>query len=497
MRAAYHRHIRARSTGPRRLLAAALLPTILLALLAGCAGRPAPSLEPGHLPDLDRPQKAAAYTSPDDLDRPLFGPLMAQDLWRDWLAAWLAPWEREAPRYDAAEVSWGMDLFAARTMYGANLLPKPKGWLDALGRNADMASYPSLMRPAVATANTSFRVLPTAKPAFYDPAKAGEGFPFDMMQNSALPAGTPLLASHLSRDGAWVLCETDTVFGWVPATDLAFTDQAFMDAWRTAEHLTFLRDDVPVSCIYGRFRFMGKVGMVLPRITVLGGDGTTLDALIPARDEQGMAVLLTATLSARDAAAAPLPPTARTLSGLADAIMGRAYGWGGLFGERDCSAMTRDLLAPVGIALPRNSSQQAKAGLAFPLDGLDPARKRRTVLERGVPWLTLLYRPGHVMLYIGRQGNGEDGTPVILHDMWGLKTLHGDTEGRWVVGRTVITSLDLEAGVPGVAPGSTLLERLTAMTVLVPQALEREPYPVTEACPLSGPDLMPRPPAVQ
>ena len=38
------------------------------------------------------------------------------------------------------------------------------------------------------------------------------------------------------------------------------------------------------------------------------------------------------------------------------------YGWGGLYGQRDCSSMLRDLYAPFGIWLPRNSSRQAKIG---------------------------------------------------------------------------------------------------------------------------------------
>ena len=56
----------------------------------------------------------------------------------------------------------------------------------------------------------------------YDPAKAGEGFPFDYFQNSALWPGTPLLITHASRDGAWLFAEAGMVAGWVPAQDVAF-----------------------------------------------------------------------------------------------------------------------------------------------------------------------------------------------------------------------------------------------------------------------------------
>ena len=68
-------------------------------------------------------------------------------------------------------------------------------------------SYPSLARPAITVRNTACRVFPTARPFFLDPGRAGEGFPFDYFQNSALWAGTPLLVTHVSLDGAWFFVE--------------------------------------------------------------------------------------------------------------------------------------------------------------------------------------------------------------------------------------------------------------------------------------------------
>lgn len=57
-------------------------------------------------------------------------------------------------------------------------------------------------------------------------------------------------------------------------------------------------------------------------------------------------------------------------------MMGQHYGWGGMFGLRDCSAMTRDLLAPFGIWLPRNSVAQARTGSVLPLEGMSTAEKK-------------------------------------------------------------------------------------------------------------------------
>ena len=123
---------------------------------------------------------------------------------------------------------------------------------------------------------------------------------------------------------------------------------------------------------------------------------------------------------------------------LANRMLGEPYGWGGLYTDRDCSATIMDLMAGFGIFLPRNSSQQAKLGWVEPLDGEDDAAKKARLLMEGVPFLTLVRKPGHIMLYIGSR----DGEPVVLQTIWGLKTRRRGIEGRRIIGRTVISTLE-------------------------------------------------------
>ena len=117
----------------------------------------------------------------------------------------------------------------------------------------------------------------------------------------------------------------------------------------------------------------------------------------------------------------PLEPSAQGIARLAQNILGQPYGWGGLFGWRDCSATTRDLLAPFGLWLPRNSGDQAQAGTRFvSLEGLTPAQKEERIQALGLPWLSLLWMPGHIMLYVG----APQGRYLVLHSVWGVKTWH-------------------------------------------------------------------------
>jgi cell wall-associated NlpC family hydrolase len=161
----------------------------------------------------------------------------------------------------------------------------------------------------------------------------------------------------------------------------------------------------------------------------------------------------------------PLVATPRNLARLADQMLGQPYGWGGYLQNRDCSALMLDLLSPFGMFLPRNSSQQAKSGEYVSFEGLSAPQKETLVLSRGVPLLTLLYKRGHIMLYLGRM----QGRALMLHDIWGLKTLdERGAEGRKVIGRVAITTLEPGGDLPEVARAGTLLEHMAGMTLLAP-----------------------------
>ncbi|MDD4997876.1 MAG: NlpC/P60 family protein, partial [Syntrophales bacterium] len=134
----------------------------------------------------------------------------------------------------------------------------------------------------------------------------------------------------------------------------------------------------------------------------------------------------------------PLTLTARNMARLARELVGEPYGWGGLAGNRDCSALVRDLFVPFGLWLPRNSSDQAGAGKFIGFQNLAPAEKEALILRWGVPWRTLLWLPGHIMLYIGAR----DGKPLIFHNFWSVRARDAaGKRSKLIVGRAAITTL--------------------------------------------------------
>ncbi|MCX7635491.1 MAG: C40 family peptidase, partial [Syntrophales bacterium] len=131
--------------------------------------------------------------------------------------------------------------------------------------------------------------------------------------------------------------------------------------------------------------------------------------------------------------------TMANIAVLAGEMTATPYGWGGRGGRRDCSSLLRDLFTPFGIWLPRHSQDQALEGGAYvDLSHLSGEEKEQVILARAVPFATLLWLRGHIMLYVGRQ----EGAAVVFHAFPSVK-IHGEGKktGRHAVGRAAITTL--------------------------------------------------------
>lgn len=410
-----------------------LLGTLLLTFLAGCA------VKPSGVADLERfAQDATAYLPAAAAERLLVPPEEQARLDAAYNERFFAPWEQKRASLPAADAFWGVASYGNRQGYAENLQPLSRERWQQLVASLQRESYPSLARPAITVRNTVCRVFPTNRPFFLDPGKAGEGFPFDYFQNSALWTGTPLLVTHVSLDGAWFFAETGFVAGWVPAQDIAWADADFRSAYRTGQYAALLRDDVTLRSAAGDFLTRTHIGAVFP---VAARDETGLQLLVPVRDADGAAVIKTARPAPDAAALKPLPLQPQRIAELANRMLGQPYGWGGLFENRDCSATLRDLFTPFGIWLPRNSGDQAKSGGTFhDLTDLDALAKRERLLQEGVPFYTLVWLKGHIGLYLG--ADPASGEPLLLHNLWGVRTTDSQgREGRALVGRLAITTL--------------------------------------------------------
>jgi hypothetical protein len=427
---------------------------------AGCAVR-----QPATIADIRMlPQDAGVYLA--HVKGPIFDPARQAKYFQQFKDRFFRPWHRIGPKHSAEIVFSGLKKYRIKRLYGENNQPLSPDFLDSMARQSQPGTYPMRHQPAITVTHASIRVLPTHKPVFFGPLHPGRGFPFDMMQNSLVPAGTPVLVTHESKDRLWALVETDWVAGWVRHQEIAVVDEAVMADYSAHPLAGFTADQIPVIPEHSAPVFSGRVGMALP-MKEPASDTGFVTVLAPVRNHLGNAELLEAGVPEQGIQRLPFPATPDNFAGLLNALMGQTYGWGGLYENRDCSALIQDVFAGFGLPLPRNSKDQADFGETIFLQGLSGPEKQDLIQTQGVPLQTLLYMPGHIMLYLGVDPASDH--PVICHAMWGVTTrppLNTHT-GRLVVGRTVITTLEPgKERFPLVQPKDLLVEKLTQMVLL-------------------------------
>ena len=428
--------------------------------IIGCSPDEIPLVSTGPLDDLEKiPQDATAFAEPG-------GSLILQVDERrlgEFEDYWYGPWEQTEPEIcTAEEFGWAAESFPKQSIFGPNLLEVSTSYVEEVTANAQLSRYPSRAAYAITVRNTSMRALPSTDPFFYDFRKAGEGYPFDYNQNSAVWAGTPLFLSHISRDGRFFAVESPYTCGWIDSGDIAYVDEEFVAQYRSANLAAIRRDRIPISNNEGGFLFLGRIGMILPMAARAESE---ISLLAPVADVSRRALLTRFSLLDRDAAPFPLPFSEDQLARLINEILGQPYGWGGLGGYRDCSSTILDVFLPFALPLPRNSRKQAGAGRNVVIEKLSLAEKRERIVSTAVPFRTMLNLSGHNMLYLGTF----EGSPVAFHTIWGLRTESTDESqsGRYLIGKSVITSLSPGREISSLSRSrGDLLSRISSFTLL-------------------------------
>lgn len=365
-----------------------------------------------------------------------------------------------------ARFTQDLDRLAKAISAGKRVRPdgRPPGELLAELRTRFAATRP-VDELRVVLRSTPLRCYPDATPLY----ETVNDRAFDLAQCAELRFGEAVRV--LGRGPLYVYVHAAYGAGWVRAESLSTPlDAAAARRYlRPEEPVVVLEDRVAVwsAAKGGKLLGVARLGLQLPlaRSAAEGSAPAHGDAPLPVWvvGEKGLRRAYLRRRSAlRLGAAVPLSRAA--LFDRAFRLLDTPYGWGGTGGQRDCSRVLMDVFASFGIELPRNSRQQSQSGTErVAVATLDEARKREAIEAAARRGVVLLYLPGHIMLYLGRDGDHL----YALHQFSGYLTpCSGGGETMQRVNRTTVTALELGRG----SSRRAFIERITQLVVFAPKA---------------------------
>ena len=310
-------------------------------------------------------------------------------------------------------------------------------------RNLDVVPDVYNVKYALATENASIRAFPT------DIFLTNEKNLYDYLQETGINYGEPLVVLWESKDDEWYFVQAYDYNGWIrkDSVGLCSRDEyinvvsAFFECnvWcpKNSGEIEFVLGDGTKKNIFLR------IGTYM---LVQDGKIQTVE-----RDKNGNAVFIPVEMPS-DIDGSILPFTSENLLELAGNMLTTPYSWGDSeeYGM-DCSSSLQSLYRCFGILLPRNSSQQIKVAAEI-VNLSEKSRKEKYDEITDLPLGSILYMPGHVMMYLGTY----DGVPYIIQNTTDSAR---DDGGVIMYNSFVLTSINIGKS------GNTLLDRVTYAVV--------------------------------
>jgi hypothetical protein len=370
----------------------------------------------------------------------------------EYIQKYFRPWEQNKVTYTLEDATWGFS-YKEKTIYLENHIKADTKWFEKQINNSNFEKYNTILKKAITLKNTNIRVFPTSSPMFYDPKKLGEGFPFDYNQNSAIKINTPIFLSHYSKDKAWIYMQSNAIGGWIKTSDIAFVDEKFIQEFKSNNYAVAIKEKF---AIYDNsFREYVKVATIFPK--------SKNKYIIARKDFQNNAIITYIDINPLSVQSMPLEFNPKNRIKIAKALLDEPYGWGGLLNNRDCSSFTQDFFVPFGKFISRNSKAQTKNGKYHDISTFSKKEKKEYIKQHGVPFSTLVYLKGHIMLYIGIKQN----EPLVMHNMWSIRLKNKwGKKYRHIIGKSTITTLEPGKELKDFDENNNVLRQIKGIVVL-------------------------------
>lgn len=329
-------------------------------------------------------------------------------------------------------------LFTGRKYIDTSFKEISKNYVQKTDATINLPSKKFIpVKYAMTISYCNVRLLPTDTKFLYDK----QTFDIDRAQVAALDIGEPLIVLHQTKDKKWTYVISLVSEGWIKTTNIAFTNKQRFSDWINAKNFVIVTEpktDIYFDAKMTQYFDYVRMATKLPIINNVNKQITCVK--IPQKSSKGNLIFKKGYIYTADINNKYLQYTQRNVLLQAFKHLNSPYSWGGYDGEQDCSTFIRQVFGCFGFILPRNSLAQIYAE-SNPINlkkDLSDEEKSKEIINKATSAISLLYLPGHIMIYIGQEKN----KPYIIHAIWGTEQLINENERAIsFINRVVVSSL--------------------------------------------------------
>lgn len=308
--------------------------------------------------------------------------------------------------------------------------------------NLDEINDENIVNYGVVVNNTHIRTFPTDDVSYDEP----NDFFINLNCETGLKVCERALVLYTSADRKYYFVKTDFYDGWVAVEDIALTDR---NTWVKYDNLD---DFLVVTGDYINLNYnlcnatTSEIKLIMgTKLPLINKKPNSVDKVstessyvvnLPIRDCNGILEFVKARVPFnKDVNVGYLKYNQKNVLQQVFKLVGNVYGWSDLWSSRDCSSLVRDVYKCFGFNLPRNAGKQAKIFTSVDVSKMSVKEKKDFIKSQPVG--SMVYMPGHVMMYIGNK----DKEPYVIHAAYKAKIKNSEEERDEFYNSTVISKL--------------------------------------------------------
>lgn len=317
-----------------------------------------------------------------------------------------------------------------------------KNFYNQLTKNMNLNNIPSEIKVqfGIIVNYADQRIFPTNEKLYSDPYN----FYFDILQNSALDIGTPLAILHKTADDNWYYATGPSSSGWVQSDKIGLCSLPEMKKFLNQSNFIInikSKSEIYLDSTLTNYYDYIRMGTKLSIYSNTNTNTNMVQVHVPIRKINCSLTNQIGYIKKSEIHEGYLPYTPRNIIQQAFKLLNDPYGWGGMYGEQDCSKFIQEIFSTVGLQLPRNSSLQAQVGKLITQFSNNTTEKERLEIinTKAISGITILQLQGHIMLYLGSINYN----PYVIHATWGYSDKNLSDNIIRVINHVVVSDLSL------------------------------------------------------